>query len=217
MIGTVYKIHSDFYYVMPDKKEGNTENLVECKLREILKKQKVKIVAGDFVEFEPQGLEENNVLQGAIVKVLKRKNFISRPSVANLDLMIVVSAIFEPDLDFVQLNRYLTFLKYHNIEALLCFNKDDLATPEKLNEIKKRIIKIYKPLGYKTVFTSALNKDGLTSLKRYIKGKTIALTGQSGVGKSSLLNALNPEFNLKTKSVSEKLKRGTHTTRHSEL
>ena len=76
MIGTVYKIHSDFYYVMPDKKEGNTENLVECKLREILKKQKVKIVAGDFVEFEPQGLEENNVLQGAIVKVLKRKNFI---------------------------------------------------------------------------------------------------------------------------------------------
>ncbi len=217
MIGTVYKIHSDFYYVMPDKKEGNTGNLVECKLREILKKQKVKIVAGDFVEFEPQGLEENNVLQGAIVKVLKRKNFISRPSVANLDLMIVVSAIFEPDLDFVQLNRYLTFLKYHNIEALLCFNKDDLATPEKLNEIKKRIIKIYKPLGYKTVFTSALNKDGLTSLKRYIKGKTIALTGQSGVGKSSLLNALNPEFNLKTKSVSEKLKRGTHTTRHSEL
>ena len=157
-------------------------------LREILKKQKVKIVAGDFVEFEPQGLEENNVLQGAIVKVLKRKNFISRPSVANLDLMIVVSAIFEPDLDFVQLNRYLTFLKYHNIEALLCFNKDDLATPEKLNEIKKRIIKIYKPLGYKTVFTSALNKDGLTSLKRYIKGKTIALTGQSGVGKSSLLD-----------------------------
>ena len=161
MIGTVYKIHSDFYYVMPDKKEGNTENLVECKLREILKKQKVKIVAGDFVEFEPQGLEENNVLQGAIVKVLKRKNFISRPSVANLDLMIVVSAIFEPDLDFVQLNRYLTFLKYHNIEALLCFNKDDLATPEKLNEIKKRIIKIYKPLGYKTclLYTSDAADD----------------------------------------------------------
>ncbi len=114
---------------------------------------------------------------------------------------------FEPDLDFVQLNRYLTFLKYHNIEALLCFNKDDLATPEKLNEIKKRIIKIYKPLGYKTVFTSALNKDGLTSLKDILKGKTIALTGQSGVGKSSLLNALNPEFNLKTKISIRKVKK----------
>ncbi len=103
MIGTVYKIHSDFYYVMPDKKEGNTENLVECKLREILKKQKVKIIAGDFVEFEPQGLEENNVLQGAIVKVLKRKNFISRPSVANLDLMIVVSA--KPYLSYLYKNN----------------------------------------------------------------------------------------------------------------
>jgi len=217
MIGTVYKIHSDFYYVMPDKNENIASNLVECKLREILKKQKLKITAGDMVEFETQGRNDLKLNQGVIIKVLKRKNFIPRPGVANLDLMIVVSSIFEPDLDFIQLNRYLTFLKYHRIDTLLCFNKDDLATPEKLDEIKDKIIKIYKPLGYKIVFTSALNKDGLNSLKRYIKGKTIALTGLSGVGKSSLLNALNPEFNLKTKSVSERLKRGTHTTRHSEL
>ncbi len=220
MIGTVYKIHSDFYYVMPDKNINAPAKLVECKLREILKKQKIKVVTGDFVEVEIQGtqdFQQNKELQGVIVKILERKNFIPRPAVANLDLMIVVSSIFEPDLDFVQLNRYLTFLKYYNIDALLCFNKDDLAEGEKLDEIKEKISKIYKPLGYKIVFTSAIKKDGLSSLKKYIKNKTIALTGQSGVGKSSLLNALNPEFNLKTKTVSERLKRGTHTTRHSEL
>lgn len=210
MIGQIYKIHSDFYYVMPEDKNSQnatSNGLIECKLREILKKQKAKIVVGDFVE----------VKDGAIVKILERKNILSRPNVANLDLILVVSAILEPELDFIQLNRYLTFLKHHNIEALLCFNKDDLTDKEELKLIKDKIEKIYKPLGYKMVFTSALNKDGLSGLKRLIKGKTIAFMGLSGVGKSSILNALNPDFNLKTGSVSEKLKRGCHTTRHSEI
>lgn len=207
MIGTVYKIHSDFYYVMPDGKNGNTA-LVECKLREILKKKKERILVGDFVEVE------NN---SAITKVLERKNFCQRPAVSNLDLMLVVSALLEPDLDFIQLNRYLTFLKYHKIPVLLCFNKDDLTDETELLEMKDKISGIYKPLGYDIVFTSALSKDGLCELEKLIKGKTIALTGQSGVGKSSILNALNPEFNIKTRNVSDKLKKGVHTTRHCEI
>ena len=127
MIGIVCKIHSDFYYVIPAGKNGITADVVECKLREILKKQKNKVVVGDYVEFETQGAKElhsNKNLQGAIVKILERKNFIPRPSVANLDLMIVVSSIFEPGLDFVQLNRYLTFLKYYNIDTLPAFQAD---------------------------------------------------------------------------------------------
>ena len=207
MIGTVYKIHSDFYYVMPNGENGDTA-LVECKLREILKKKKERILVGDFVEVENGS---------AITKVLKRKNSCERPAVSNLDIMLVVSAIMEPDLDFIQLNRYLTFLKYHKITALLCFNKDDLADETELSLMKEKISNIYKPLGYGVVFTSALSKDGLCDLKKLIKGKTIALTGQSGVGKSSILNALNPKFNLRTKNVSERLKRGVHTTRHSEI
>ncbi len=207
MIGTVYKIHSDFYYVMPSGKNGDTA-LVECKLREILKKKKEKITVGDFVE-----VEDNN----AIVKILDRKNSCKRPAVSNLDLMLVVCALMEPDLDFIQLNRYLTFLKYHKIPVLLCFNKDDLADEPELSFMREKISNIYKPLGYEIIFTSALNKDGLEELKKSIKGKTIALTGQSGVGKSSILNALNPKFNLRTKNVSDKLKRGVHTTRHCEI
>jgi len=207
MIGQVYKIHSDFYYVMQDGADNNSTPLAECKLREILKKQKAKVVVGDYVE----------VQSGAIEKVLKRKNYCPKPAVSNLDFMLVVSSIFEPDLDFIQLNRYLTFLKYYNIPALLCFNKDDLASRDELACIKEKIENIYKPLGYKTVFTSALNHDGIQKLKKLLKGKTIALTGLSGVGKSSVLNALNPGFNLRTKNVSGKLKRGTHTTRHCEI
>ena len=207
MIGTVYKIHSDFYYVMPKTESGDTR-LIECKLREILKKKKERIVVGDFVEIE----NEN-----AIAKILKRKNLCKRTAVSNLDLMVVVSALLEPELNFIQLNRYLTFLKYHNIPALLCFNKDDLTNEAELSVMREKISNIYKPPGYEIVFTSALNKDGLCELKNLIKGKTIALTGQSGVGKSSILNALNPDFNLKTKTVSDKLKRGVHTTRHCEI
>lgn len=92
------------------------------------KKQKIKIKVGDFVEIE----------DGAIFNLLERKNSLNRPSVSNLDLVVVVSSLLEPKVDFIQLNRYLTFLKYHKIEALLCFNKDDLMKKE---ELKKRKIK----------------------------------------------------------------------------
>lgn len=207
MIGQIYKIHSDYYYVKPNGSDKD-ENLIECRLREILKKQKLQVKVGDYVEVKDSV---------AICKVLERKNTLTRPSVSNLDIVLTVASIDEPELDFIQLNRYLTFLKYHNIPSVLCFNKDDLAKNDELVIIKEKIKNIYEPLGYKTIFTSALNSDGLDELKSILKGKTIALTGQSGVGKSSLLNALNPDFCLKTKQVSEKLKRGTHTTRHCEI
>lgn len=206
----VYSIHSDFYYVKQDLSDVSDnyaqENgeILECKLREILKKQKVQVVTGDYVELE------DNVITG----ICKRKNFLRRPAVANLDKVIVVSAVKEPELDLIQLNRYLTFFKYHNVPVTLCFNKEDLNDDEYLDD---KIEDIYKPLGYELHFMSALKGIGTEKFKNSIKGKSVALCGQSGVGKSSILNAINPELKLKVSEVSQKHGRGTHTTRHCEI
>ena len=198
MEGQIYKIHSDFYYVQKG------EQSFEFNILEVLKKQKQKIVTGDFVEFE----------NGVISKVLPRNTYIPRPSVANVDQIIVVTALKQPSLDFHQLNRYISLAKYYKIPVVLCFNKEDLGLEQ---DTQNKIVSIYKPLGYKIVFTSATEKRGIEECKKLLKGKLSALCGNSGVGKSSLINALNPNVHLKTKEVSEKLNRGTHTTRHCEI
>ena len=140
--GQIFKIHSDFYYVNSNGEEH------ECKIREVLKKQKQKIFVGDFVEFK----------DGAIEKILPRKNFITRPTVANVDRVIIISAVKEPDLSFSQLNRYISFAKYHNLETVLCFNKNDLSNDDKTIE---KVFSIYQPLGYDILFTSALEGFGI--------------------------------------------------------
>lgn len=196
--GQIYKIHSDFYYV----DDGNSYH--ECKIREVLKKQRERILVGDFVEFE----------NGVIKNILQRKNFIKRPSVANIDQIIIVSALKEPELDLHQLNRYIALAKYYDIETVLCFNKDDLKWDKHLRE---KIKKIYEPLGYKIAYTSATEHNGIKNFEKLLDGETSVLCGNSGVGKSSLVNAINPNLNLRTKQVSEKTQRGTHTTRHCEI
>lgn len=196
--GQIYKIHSDFYYA------ASGEEIFECKIREVLKKQKEKILVGDYVEFD----------NGHITKILPRKNYIKRPSVANIDQIIIVSALKEPDLDLHQLNRYIALAKYYKIPTVLCFNKEDLKWDK---HIKSDIKKIYEKLGYKTVYTSATEHCGIKAFEKVLDGKISVLCGNSGVGKSSLINAINPDLKLRTKQVSEKTQRGTHTTRHCEI
>ena len=195
--GQIFKIHSDFYYVQ------SNENVFECKLRHVLKKQKQSVFVGDFVEFK----------DGAIEKILPRKNYITRPTVANLDQVIIISAVKEPELNFTQLNRYIAFAKYHNLDTVLCFNKNDLSNDDKTIE---KVFKIYEPLGFDILFTSALEGYGIEEFKNILNGKTSVLCGASGVGKSSLINAVSG-VNLRTKEVSDKTGRGTHTTRHCEI
>lgn len=196
--GQIFKIHSDFYYV------DTGAEIFECKAREILKKRKEKILVGDFVEFS----------NGYVEKILPRKNYISRPSVANVDQIIIVSALKEPDLNLLQLNRYIALAKYYGIKTVLCFNKEDLESEE---DVKSTIAGIYQKLGFEIIFTSATEHSGINAFKKVLEGKISVLCGNSGVGKSSLINAINPDLHLKTRAVSEKLQRGTHTTRHCEI
>lgn len=195
--GQIVKIHSDFYYV------SSMNRIYECKLREVIKKQKYKVYVGDYVEFSC----------GAIEKILKRENCITRPAVANIDQIIIVSAVKEPELNYKQLDRYIAFAKYHNIKTALCFNKNDLSDDDRTIE---NVFSIYEPLGFDILFTSAKEGLGVDEFQRILSNKITVLAGASGVGKSSLINVISG-INLKTKSVSEKTGRGTHTTRHCEI
>lgn len=201
----IYKIHSDFYYVNYQK------NSFECKIREVLKKQRTKIVVGDFVELAQVDDDKKTAV---VTKILPRKNSINRPSVSNIDQIVIISAVKEPDLDFAQLNRYIALAKYHGIETKLCFNKEDLEYDDSMVE---RIFSIYEPLGFDIIFTSALEKIGLEDFLEILEGKTSVFCGNSGVGKSTLINSIDSSLNIKTKQVSEKTSRGVHTTRHCEI
>ncbi len=202
MKAQVYKIHSDFYYVVNEKHDVFT-----CKLKDVLKKQKADVRVGDYVE-----LSSDNSF---ISKLLKRKNFLIRPKVANIDLALVMCSVKEPELDLTQLNRYLIYLKNFNIDCAICFNKEDLDDNPKYTE---HLIKdIYEKLNYPLFFISAKEGMGLEKLLLFIKDKTIVLVGMSGVGKSTLSNKLNPSVNLRVSEVSKKTLRGSHTTRHVEI
>lgn len=205
--GQILKIHSDFYYV----KFADNADVFECKIREVLKKQKVKVLVGDFVQCGEINQTKNTAV---IEKILPRKNFLTRPSVANVEQVVIISSIKEPDLDFGQLNRYICFAKYHKIKTKLCFNKNDLSEDDSVIE---KIFQIYEPLGFEIVFTSALEQLGIEDFVEILGHKTTVFAGNSGVGKSSLINSLSPDLNIKTKEVSEKTSRGTHTTRHCEI
>ncbi len=205
MNGRVIKIFSDFYYV------ETSIGVIEAKLKTVLKKQNLDVVTGDFVELDSIDI---NSKQAFISGVVNRVNLIKRPKVANVSQFIIVSALKEPDLDYEQLDRYIAHCEYHKIKPILCFNKEDINDTEYL---KKKITEIYSKIGYQIIFTSALKKTGINELEPILKNNTSILCGASGVGKSSLINAILKSSILKTLPVSEKTKRGVHTTRHCEL
>ena len=206
MKGQIFKIFSDFYYVKTDI------GIIECKLRDVLKKKHQDVIVGDFVVLESLTTDKK---QAFISSILPRENFLSRPKVSNISQAVIVSAIKNPDLDFEQLNRYIALCEFHNIHPVLCFNKCDLIVDkDTISQIKQ----IYEPLGYSLFFTSALFKDGIELLFDILKNNVSILCGASGVGKSTIINILsNGILKLETRKISEKTKRGVHTTRHCEI
>lgn len=201
----VFKIHSDFYYVTLDGA------VIECKLKDTLKKRQQEVFVGDIAVLDEINTVSN---QAFISEIEPRKSFIPRPKVANIEQMVIVSSIKEPELDLNQLDRYLCLCEYYKIKPILCFNKNDLAEDESVVDM---VFDTYGKLNCEIVFICAKDKTGLDYLEELLEGKTSALCGMSGVGKSTIINAINPDLHLKTNKISEKTNRGTHTTRHCEI
>ena len=205
MQGKIIKGIAGFYYVHVVE-----SGLYECKAKGIFRKEKTKPLVGDVVEID---ILDENEKKGNIIDILERKNELIRPAVANIDQALVVFAVTKPKPHFNLLDRFLIMMESKDIPVILCFNKKDIATEPEIQELKD----IYEQCGYQIVFTSALEGENTEDLKELLRGKTTAIAGPSGVGKSSLINIFQPNAKMETGSISEKIERGKHTTRHSEL
>lgn len=205
MTGKIMKGIGGFYYVYV---EG--AGLYECRAKGIFRNKKVKPNVGDIVDIDVISEEEKT---GNLTVIHKRKNQLIRPMVANVDQALVIFAIHEPEPNFQLLNRFLIMMEKQQVPVIICFNKMDLATEEEKEQLRRD----YENSGCRVLFSSAQEGEGIPEIKSLLKGKTTVMAGPSGVGKSSTLNSISEEKQMETGVVSEKIKRGRHTTRHSEL
>lgn len=194
------KALSGFYYV--DIGDGRTAT---CKGRGKLRHQKVTPLVGDRVE-----ITCNEDLTGMVDAILPRINQFRRPMVANIQQMVIIASSAIPVTDPFLIDRMITIAESKQSTPIICFNKCDLERADNL-------VKVYADVGFETLQVSAETGEGIDKLYTAISGKVSAFTGNSGVGKSSILNALQPDLSLQVGEVSEKLGRGRHTTRHVEL
>ena len=205
MQGKIIKGIAGFYYVHVVE-----FGVYECKAKGVFRKEKIKPLVGDNVEIE---ILDESEKKGNIVKILPRQNELIRPAVANIDQALLVFAITKPNPHFNLLDRFLIMMRYQGVPVTICFNKADIAAGEQLAELKE----IYAGCGSRVLFTSAKKEEGIDLLREELRGKTAAVAGPSGVGKSSLINLLQPEASMETGAISRKIERGRHTTRHSEI
>ncbi len=205
MKGKIVKGIAGFYYVHVVE-----SGVYECKAKGIFRKEKIKPLVGDNVEIDVINESEKT---GNITEILPRKNELIRPAVANIDQALIVFAVTSPKPHLNLLDRFLIMMESKSIPVTLCFNKKDLADEKEWELLKE----IYEACGYPVIFTSAAKEENIDQVRKIMEGKTTALAGPSGVGKSSLINLLDPDANMETGEISRKIERGRHTTRHSEL
>lgn len=205
MQGKIIKGIAGFYYV-----HVAGTGIFECKAKGIFRKENIKPLVGDNVEIEVLDAKERT---GNIVKILERKNALIRPAVANIDQALVIFAAAKPQPNLNLLNRFLITMEQKGIETIICFNKQDLVQEEELERLRE----IFTLAGYQVLTASARRKEGIDDIRRVLEGRTTTVAGPSGVGKSSLINLLSPEEDMETGVLSEKIGRGKHTTRHSQL
>ena len=205
MKGKIVKGISGFYYVHVAE-----TGIYECKAKGIFRNQKIKPLVGDDVEIVV--LDEEKKI-GNVEKILPRTRELIRPAVANIDMALVIFAAAKPDPNFNLLDRFLCMMEYQKVPVTICFNKCDLVTEEQREVLRK----IYKLAGYELLFTSAKTQENVEKLKSVLQGKMTAVAGPSGVGKSSLINDLQDAVQMQTGGISDKIERGKHTTRHSQI
>ena len=200
--GLVLKNYNGYYYVQVD------ENVYTCKVKGKMKQNRFSLATGDLVLLEPGEKGE-----GMIKKVLPRKNFLPRPTMANLDLFVATFACAMPDFSFLLADKLLALAELAHIPALLVLNKEDQAPAGLIDKVRS----VYEPIGYEVFTLSAKEGTGVATLRERLKGKICAFGGPSGVGKSSTINAIDSSVDLRTGEVSEKIGRGKHTTRFAQL
>lgn len=205
MTGKIIKGIAGFYYV-----HTTDFSVYECKAKGVFRNEKRKPLVGDNVEFDIIDEEER---KGNITELLPRMNELVRPAVSNVNQAMVIFAATQPAPNYNLLDRFLIMMEQQGVTTIVCFNKMDIASQEELKELEQ----VYQKCGYQVLFISVRESIGIHSIRDVLKGKTTVLAGPSGVGKSSLLNKLMPEAQMEVGPISDKIKRGKHTTRHSEL
>lgn len=208
--GKIIKGISGFYYI-----HVVGAGIYECKAKGIFRKQKIKPLVGDdaLIDVIKEEKNENGYKTGNLVAILPRRKELIRPAVSNIDMALVVFAAKHPDPNLNLLDRFLCMMEFQKVPSIICFNKCDLVGEEE----KEKLRKIYEPAGYPVYFLTVAQNQGVDEIREIIKGKTATLAGPSGVGKSSLVNALQPDIQMETGQISQKIDRGKHTTRHAEI
>lgn len=189
-----------FYYVRCG------ETIYECRARGVFRKKKITPLVGDFVRVEPE--EEPG--KGTLTEILPRRNFLVRPPVANLDQLLIVASLQDPQPNLLMIDKTIAAAEYHNIDPVIVLNKTDLEDGNAIEEI-------YRQAGFTCIQASARTGEGIERIREQLQGRVSVFTGNSGVGKSSLLNCIDERLGLSTGEISQKLGRGRHTTRHVEI
>ncbi len=189
-----------FYYVRCG------ETIYECRARGVFRKKKITPLVGDFVRVEPE--EEPG--KGTLTEILPRRNFLVRPPVANLDQLLIVASLQDPQPNLLMIDKTIAAAEYHKIEPVVILNKTDLEDGDAIEAI-------YRQAGFVCIQASARTGEGIETIREQLRGRVSVFTGNSGVGKSSLLNCIDERLGLSTGEISQKLGRGRHTTRHVEI
>ena len=203
--GKIIKGIAGFYYVRTESGE-----IFSCKAKGIFRNRNVSPLVGDCVKIE---IVDESQKIGSIVDIFSRKTELMRPQTANVDQVMVVFAAADPKPNCNLLDRFLIMMAKQEMKVLIVLNKKDLAISSELQELQE----IYEGCGYPVFLCCAKSLEGIETVRSVLDRKTTVLAGPSGVGKSTLLNALCPEANMETGEISQKIKRGKHTTRHAEL